>query len=184
MALDRLVDAIEARARDEIAEEKARIDSEKNRIVSERDRQLQEIGAEAQRRATELAARERTRVVASARLKAKQLDQEAREAVTTALLDVARQELAEFTKDPEYAKLVRRLYKLAVERLGPGCVVRGRAEDGKLLRSIAGSGYSDEPLPILGGFVAATADGRRRLNLSFDDLLRLREDAVRAVLPK
>ena len=46
----------------------------------------------------------------------------------------------------------------------------------------AGKGFDDTPAPILGGLIAVTSDGSRRLNLSFDELLRLREDQVRTLL--
>ncbi|MGI0053009.1 MAG: hypothetical protein ACRECR_01955, partial [Thermoplasmata archaeon] len=82
----------------------------------------------------------------------------------------------------EYAGLLERMYLLAIDRLGKDARISGRAEDAARLKSIAGKGFQPTPRPIRGGLVAESADGARRLTLSFDELLRLREDRVRRLL--
>jgi V/A-type H+/Na+-transporting ATPase subunit E len=183
MSLERLVAEIESRAQQQIAAEQARFEKEKAEIVADRTRRIEAIRSNALRQATQEAARERTRRIAGARLEAKKLGYEFQEARTQQLLDAVNARLADYTRTPEYPKLLKRMYTSATSRLGKDLKVRGRAEDAKLLRSIAGSGYEDAPLPVIGGFVAQTPDGSRRLNLTFDELLRLREDELRSLLP-
>jgi vacuolar-type H+-ATPase subunit E/Vma4 len=183
MSLERLVAEIESRVQQEIAGEQARLEAEKTRIEADRSRRIAAIRAEAARMASQSAARERTRRIAGARLAAKKLGYEHVEDRTRQLLEAVKAELAAYAGSPDYSKLVKRMYLVAAGRLGKDLKIRGRAEDARLLRSIAGNGFDDRPLPIVGGFVAETADGNRRLNLSFDELLRLHEDQLRALLP-
>jgi vacuolar-type H+-ATPase subunit E/Vma4 len=183
MSLERLVAEIESRAQQQIAAEQARFEKEQAEIVADRARRIEAIRTNVLRQATQEAARERTRRVAGARLEAKKLGYEYQEARTQQLLGALKARLAEYARTPEYPKLLKRMYAAATSRLGKDLKIRGRAEDAKLLRSIAGSGYDDTPLPVTGGFVAETSDGSRRLNLTFDELVRLREDEMRSLLP-
>jgi len=183
MSLERLVAEIESRAQQQIASEQARFEGERTKIDADRTRRIDAIRSAALREATQAAARERTRRVAGARLEAKKLGYEFQEARTKALLEAVKAELAEYAGSSDYPKLMKRMYASAATRLGKDLKVRGRAEDARLLRSIGGTGFDDTPLPVTGGFVAETSDGTRRLNLTFDELLRLREDELRALLP-
>jgi len=183
MSLERLVAEIESRAQQEIAGEQARFEKERAGILADRARRIEVIRSEALRRATREAARERVRRIAGARLEAKKLGYEFQEARTRELLDTVKAQLATYAESSDYPKLLKRMYASATSRLGKDLKVRGRADDAKLLRSIAGAGYDDAPLPVTGGFVAQTSDGSRRLNLTFDELLRLREDELRSLLP-
>ncbi len=183
MSLERLVAEIESRAQQEIASEQARFEKERAEILADRARRIETIRTEAQRRVAQDAARERTRRIAGARLEAKKLGYEYQEARTKQLLESVKTRLADYAGTPDYPKLIKRMYAAAVSRLGKDLTVRGRAEDAKLLRSVAGSGFDDTPVPVTVVFVAETSDGTRRLNLTFDELLRLREDDLRSLLP-
>lgn len=182
MSLERLVAEIESRAKQQVADEQARFEKERSQILADRARRVEATRTDVLRQASLEAARERTRRVAAARLEAKKLDYEFQEARTRELLAAVRAQLAQYAGSTDYPKLLKRMYAAAVSRLGKALKVRGRAEDGKLLRSIGGSGFDDRPLSVLGGFVAETPDGSRRLNLTFDELLRLREDELRSAL--
>jgi|GEM_PF-430277 len=182
MSLERLVDEIRQRAEAEIAQERARLQAESSRIVDERDRQVQAIATESERIAQLEIARERAQRLARAKLEARKRVFESRERRMGKLLDASRSLLADYTESDEYAPLLKRLYGVAVATLGKQVKVRGRAEDASLLRSIAKGAFDDEPVPIVGGLIAETPAGDRRLNLSFDELLRLREDQVRGLL--
>ena len=74
------------------------------------------------------------------------------------------------------------LMTVATDSLGKQLKISGRAEDAALLAKVAGKCFDPAPLPIVGGLIAETPDGSRRLKLSFDELLRLREDRVREIL--
>lgn len=183
MSLERLVAEIESRAQQQIANEQARFEKEQADIQADRTRRIEAIRSETLQRANQEAGRERTRRIAAARLEAKKLGYEFQEARAQQFLDGIRSQLAEYARGADYPKLMKRMFAAATARLGKDIKVRGRAEDAKLLRSIAGSAFDDTPLSVTGGFVAETSDHARRLNLTFDELIRLREDELRSLLP-
>ncbi len=182
MSLERLVEEIRQRAEAEIARERERLETERAKLLKERDQRVESIRAEGARQTELEIGRERAQRLARAKLDARKRVFEAREKRMAKLLDASRTVLEEFAESPEYAPLVKRLYAHALQALGKQVKVRGRAEDASLLKSLAKGNFVDEPLPIRGGLVAETPDGARRLNLSFDELLRLHEDQARGLL--
>lgn len=182
MSLERLVEEIRQRAERELSEEEARARSEEATISSHKDRRVQEVQSEGKRLAETEAARERAQRLAAAKLQARKMVYEARERRTSTQLDGVRTALTEFTESDDYPSVLKRMFAFATDRLGKQLRVSGRSEDAALLRQVAGKCFDDTPAPILGGLIAEASDGSRRLNLSFDELLRLREDEVRALL--
>lgn len=182
MSLERLVEEIRSRGEAELKETQARLATDSQQIEEKRDRRVQEIEQQAERQGELEANRERTQRVAAAKLRSRQKLYEAREARLENALLTTRDLLRDYTSTPQYPLVLERMYRVAQAELGNGIVVRGRSEDAELLQKVAGKAFQTRSEPIVGGLVAETSDGRRRLNLSFDELLRLREDRVRALL--
>ena len=182
MSLERLVEEIRLRAERELEEARLRTDGEESAIRAESDRRVRQLTDDGRRLAESEAARERAQKVASAKLQARKLVYEAREKKTGEMLDGVREALRDYTESSEYPLVLKRMFSLAQERLGKQIRVKGREEDASLLKGIVGKNFESTPVPVLGGLVAETPDGARRLNLSFDELLRLREDEVRSLL--
>jgi vacuolar-type H+-ATPase subunit E/Vma4 len=182
MGLETLVAEIRSRGEAELrAVEEAR-DAESAKIAAERDEKILRIREETQRAGELEAARDRAQRIAGAKLKSRKLLYEAREARLRASIEATRSLLADYTRSDAYPAVLKRMVDTATERLGKQLRIRGRSEDAAKLQKAAGKAFDPEPLPIVGGLVAETADGSRRLNLSFDELLRLREDRVRELL--
>jgi vacuolar-type H+-ATPase subunit E/Vma4 len=182
MTLESLVEEIRRLGEAElVAIERGRA-AEEARIAEERDRKVAEVRSQAAH-ATELdVARERAQRLAAAKLRSRKLLYEARERRLESAVGETRALLEEFTASSAYPAVLRRMFAAATDALGKQLRVRGRAEDAALLGKVAGKTFDPAPEPILGGLVAETTDGSRRLNLSFDELLRLREDKVRELL--
>jgi len=182
MSLESLVEEIRQHAE---AELRATIEQQKAegiRIVADRDRRIAELRAAAQRATEAEAARERAQRIAAAKLQARKLLYEAREQRLEQGLRETRQLLADYTASPGYPAVLKRMVEVATATLGRQLRISGRAEDAALLAKAAGKAFDAAPQPILGGLIAETTDKSRRLNLSFDELLRLREDEVRELL--
>ncbi|HXW66958.1 MAG TPA: V-type ATP synthase subunit E [Thermoplasmata archaeon] len=182
MSLDSLIEEIRARGEAELRATLEAQRTELGRLASERDRAIADAGTASARSADAEIARERAQRIAAAKLAARQRLYEARERRLEEGLRATRVLLAEFTNDPEYPEVLRRMVAVATNELGRPIRVSGRAEDAARLGKIAGKSFDPTPRPIVGGLVAETPDGNRRLNLSFDELLRLREDRVRELL--
>ncbi|HTT14540.1 MAG TPA: V-type ATP synthase subunit E family protein [Thermoplasmata archaeon] len=182
MSLESLVDEIRRRGEAELAEIEAATAAETAKIAAERDRRVREVRAAAAR-ATELeVARETAQRLAAAKLEARKLLYEARETRMRSALGETRTLLADFTRSSAYPAVLKRMVAAATDALGKQVRISGRAEDASVLQKAAGKAYDPTPRAIVGGLVAETPDGSRRLNLSFDELLRLREDRVRELL--
>ncbi|MGP8078231.1 MAG: V-type ATP synthase subunit E [Thermoplasmata archaeon] len=182
MGLETLVAEIRRRGEAELqAVEEAR-DAEATKIASDRDEKIRQIRSEAQRASELEVARERAQRIAGAKLRSRKLLYEAREARLQTAIGATRTLLADYTRSDAYPSVLKRMVDAASETLGKQLRVRGRSEDASRLQKAAGKAFDPAPLPILGGLVAETPDGSRRLNLSFDELLRLREDRVRELL--
>jgi vacuolar-type H+-ATPase subunit E/Vma4 len=182
MSLESLVEEIRRRAEAELA---ATVDQQKKdeaRIVAERDARIAEIRASSQRATESEVARERAQRIAAAKLQSRKMLYEARERRLEEGLRETRSLLAEFTRSPEYPPVLKRMVEVATDALGRQVRISGRAEDASLLSKAAGRAFDPTPVAIVGGLVAETTDKSRRLNLSFDELLRLREDQVRELL--
>lgn len=182
MSLERLVEEIRSRGEAELKEIESRVATETEQIAKAQEHRVQEIGEEAKRQGELEANRERIQRVAAAKLRARQKLYEAREARLEKGVAETRELLRAYAASPHYPSVLERMYRVAQAELGTPIVVRGRAEDGALLQKVAGSAFQPDAEPIVGGLIAETPDGRRRLNLSFDELLRLREDRVRELL--
>jgi vacuolar-type H+-ATPase subunit E/Vma4 len=182
MSLDSLVAEIRSRGEAELrALETARA-AEAARIAVSRDAEITALRAESKRLAEAEAARERAQRIAAAKLKARKLLYEAREARLTGAIQETRELLRAYTDSDDYPATLKRMVDVATTRLGKQLKVTGRAADASKLSKVAGKSADPTPAAILGGLVAETTDGTRRLNLSFDELLRLHEDRVRELL--
>jgi vacuolar-type H+-ATPase subunit E/Vma4 len=182
MSLESLVEEIRARAEAELRATIAAQESEALRIAADRDRRIVEIRTTSARTAEVESVRERAQRIAAAKLKARKLLYEAREKRLQGALEETRSLLSDFTSSPEYAAVLKRMVAVATDALGKQARIRGRSEDATKLSRVAGKAFDPTPEAILGGLVAETTDRSRRLNLSFDELLRLREDKVRELL--
>ena len=182
MTLEDLVDEIRRRGEAELVKISAERDHVAAGVASERDRRLSEIRLESERTSAAEIARERTQRIAAAKLQSRKLLFEAREARLARSIEETKTLLREYTGSSEYPAVLKRMLGVATSTLGRQVRVSGRAEDAALLQKVAGRAFDPEPRPILGGLVAETPDGSRRLSLSFDELLRLHEDQVRELL--
>lgn len=184
MTLERLVEEIRLRAERELADEQSKTAAEVDAIAKDADRRSAQVIEEGRKAAQAEGTREKAQKVAAAKLTSRKLVFETRERKTNEMLEDVRELLADYTSSPEYPAVLKRMYATAVDQLGKQLKVMGRAEDAAALKSAAGKSFDETPVKILGGLVAESADGARRLNLSFDELLRLREDQVRSLLAR
>jgi vacuolar-type H+-ATPase subunit E/Vma4 len=182
MSLESLVEEIRRRGEADLAAVIANRDAESAKILAETDRRLSGVHAEGARATDAEVARQRAQRLAAAKLLARKLLYEAREKRLEGAIEETGALLREYTRSPEYPAVLRRMVAAAQESLGKPVRVSGRSEDAPLLSKVSGKSFDPTPQPILGGLIAETPDGSRRLNLSFDELIRLREDQVRELL--
>jgi len=182
MSLETLVEEIRRRGEADLAALTAGRDAEAAKIVDERDRKVADVRAQIARATDTELVHVRTQRLAAAKLQSRKLLYEAREQRLESAIGETRALLLDFTRSPRYPAVLKRMMASATDSLGKQLRILGRSEDAALLAKVAGKSFDATPQPILGGLIAETPDGNRRLNLSFDELLRLREDRVRELL--
>lgn len=182
MTLEDLVEEIRRRGEAELAAIGTARAKDVARIDADRDRRVADVRDSSKRATDADVARERAQRIAAAKLQARKLLYESRERRLRGALGGTRDLLADFTGSSGYPPVLKRMVAAASESLGKSVRIMGRAEDASALQKVAGKSFDPTPQPILGGLIAETTDGTRRLNLSFDELLRLHEDRVRELL--
>ena len=185
MTLEALLQETQARGEASLKEIQTQAQAEIDQLRAETARQIAELKARLAQQGESEAAREKARELASAELKAKRALFEAQESRIRGALEDLRGRLAAYTRTPEYPKLLSAMVDLASSTLGPSLRLRTRAEDVPLLPAAAQKMVDRKaPLPTLGGLLAETADGSRSMNMTFEELLRLREDRLREILSR
>jgi len=156
--------------------------AEKNEaFLAERNTKVQELQERYKREARLKSEREATRIVEAARLQAKRIIFETMDVNMNSAFDVIRQELKNYTKNTQYKKTLREMIDVAKKRLGQDLLVHCRKEDRNLLKDI-GVSLSNNPIQTLGGIIVENKQGTMELDLTFEELLRTREEDIRAIL--
>ena len=183
MSLESLVEEIRRRGEADLAGLTASRDAEATKTVADRDRRIEEVRLEGARATDAEVTRERAQRLAAAKLQARKLLYEAREKRLSSAMGETRKILQDYTLSAQYPAALKRMVTVATDTLGKGIGSRAGARMRPCSPASPGRTTTPTPQPIsVGGLVGETPDGSRRLNLSFDGLLRLREDRVREIL--
>ncbi|MBI4361303.1 hypothetical protein HY572_06045 [Candidatus Micrarchaeota archaeon] len=175
MSLDQLRKEIrheaESQRKHALAEAKKQADA----ILAEAEQQAKALVQKAKADAA-LEAEGKLTQVSAARLKAKKRIAEARDHLVQQQLQQARQALAKFADSPKYAGVLKKLADEAAEKIGKNAQLFAREKDVPKLKKM---GYSAEEMDCLGGCVAATPDGRIRVNNTLEALFEENEEKLR-----
>ncbi|VVC04633.1 V-type ATP synthase subunit E [Candidatus Burarchaeum australiense] len=183
MGLDELRKGVLEKARDEARTVEKSADAEASSLVSKAEAQRKEILEAAKREAASLVQTERDEAVANAHLETKREMAKAREELVASIETDVWEELLKARKDKKaYAELLHSLIakgrKLLADE-GPEVVVYARAEDAKLLGELKGAKLAREPIECSGGVVITSADGRVRVDNTFEALFAEKRDELR-----
>ena len=185
MTLEALLQETQARGEAELKELQSRAQAEIEELRQETAKEIAEVQARFTQQGEAGSTRERARELASAELKAKRTLFEAQERRIRGALEELRARLSAYTRTPEYPKLLSGMVDLASSTLGPTLRIRTRAEDVALLAAPTQKLVDRKAaLTTLGGIIAETPDGARAMDMTFEELLRLREDRLREILSR
>ncbi len=185
MSLENLVTEVRTKAAREVAEVRGRTAAERKTLEDQRDREIARIRSEQIQTSEREIQREVTRVMAAATLQSKKILTDATEKRIESGYALLRERISAYTRTPDYEALLARMAELGVSVIGEDARFVVRAEDaGRLPTYLQIRVLSDSHAKALGGLVAQTPDGRRRLDLTFDEILRWKEDSVREILSR
>ena len=161
----------EASAIEERAREAAKLGMEKA------EREAAGIVERAKEDAREFAAKERMRISA-ANIRANRIVQDAQFGLVQEAVDEVRALLKKTAGERrEYKKIFERFAAGAVEAAGKDCVLQVNNEDAALAKQF---GMVDrKPLDCIGGLAAVSADGRIKIDNTFEALLEEQDGEIR-----
>jgi len=172
---------IENRKRRELESLDRELAEKKEVLLNDRNARVHELQERYKREARLKSEREATRIVEAARLQAKRIIYEAMDTNSDSAFGVIRQELKNYTKNAQYKNTLEEMINVAKKRLGQDLLVHCREEDRHLLKDM-GVTVSNDPIQTLGGIIVENKEGTMELDFTFEELLRTREEEVRANL--
>jgi len=157
----------------ELADKKSATEIKKNTAIKE----LQEHYSTEAKIKSE---REASRIVEAGKLEAKKILFDAINKNLVSTLDVIKQDLSNYTKTLEYKKVLQKMVETSKKLLDKKILVHCREED----KSVFNSEDIDigSSIQTLGGIIAENNDGKKELDLTFEELLRTHEDEIKTTI--
>ncbi len=181
MGIDALLKEVEDRRRKALEALEAEYSAKREEVKKRTDEQLAYLSESARREGASLAQKETTKVEGAAKLQAKKLTFDATERLLESNTENLRQALAEFAASSSYPEILPKMVRYASKRLGGKIGVICRKADESALKK-AGVKIVSTDLTALGGFKAESEDRTLELDLTFEEILRSRQDDVRAAI--
>jgi vacuolar-type H+-ATPase subunit E/Vma4 len=179
-SLDTFILEIEKRKENEIALLETKLAKTKKEIEHTREIKIKQLEEHYLDEAKIKSNREAARIVESAKLKAKKILFEAINANMDSTFNTIRDEMRAYVQKPEYREMLAKMTNYAKNMLGPNIVTRCRDDDRLILREMnipVGS-----PIHTLGGIIVEDDEGKKEIDLTFEELLRTSEDDVKSYL--
>ncbi len=157
-----------------LAEKKSEIKRTKETTIKEiEERYIQEAKVKSQK--------EFARIVEAAKLTAKKILFEAINANMESTFDIIKQEMKNNVQNPEYKNLLKKMINFTKNTLGSDIIIHCRTDDNSIIKEL-NVPISGSSINTLGGILSENKEGTRELDLTFEELLRTREDDVRSFL--
>ncbi len=179
MGVDALLKEVEERRKKAIEALEAEYTSKREEVKRRTEEQLAYIMENAKREASAASQREKIKIEGAAKLQAKKIIFDSTEKMLENNIAALRQALTDLASSPAYTELLTKMARYASKRLDGKIAVTCRKGDEATLKA-AGAKIISTNLNSMGGFIADSEDGSLELDLTFEELLRSREDEVRA----
>lgn len=180
-AAESLLGEVEEKRKKTIQMLESEYSAKKEEVTKKTAEQMAYIQESSRREAAVAAQREKVRISGAAKLQSKKLMFDATEKMLEANVAALRQVLAEYASSKDYPDLLAKMVAYANKRLGGSISVVCRAEDVATMKK-HNVRITSSDLESMGGFKATSKDGTLELDLTFEELLRGREEDARALL--
>ena len=181
VAAESLLKEVEEKRKSTIQMLEAEYSAKKDEVAKRAEEQKSYIQDSAKKEAAALVQREKIRIEGAAKLQSKKMVFDATEKMLENNLDALKQLLGDFANSKDYPEMLAKMVKYASRRLGGTVTVRSRPADAPALKKL-GVKVTSSDLDSIGGFRATSSDGTLELDLTFEELLRNREDEARALI--
>jgi V/A-type H+/Na+-transporting ATPase subunit E len=180
MSIETFLLEIENRKNREIESLQKDLAEKKSKLQAEMNAAIKEIQERLANEAKIKSEREHARIIEAAKLQAKKIVFDVIKTKMQSAVDVIRQEIEAYAKSPQYKKALEKMVNSSKKQLGQNIVVHCRDEDKSTLRDMDVT--IGKSIKTLGGIVAENKEGTKELDLTFEELLRTREDQINSFL--
>ena len=181
MVAEGLLEEVEERRKKTIQMLESEYSAKKDEVAKKTEEQKAFILETAKTDGRAAAQREKIRIAGAAKLQAKKLIFDATERMLEANVAALQGVLADFTSSKDYHPMLAKMVAYADRRLGGSISLRCRPEDAAALKKLAVT-VSSSDLQTMGGFKATNREGTLELDLTFEELLRERDDQAKAMI--
>ncbi len=181
MSAESLLKEVEEKRKKTIEMLEAEYSAKKAEVTNRTTEQKAYISNSSKKEADALVQRERIRIGGAAKLQSKKMIFDATEQMLENNIAALRQSLADVAGSKEYQGLLSKMVAYASKRLGGNISVACRQTDAAALKKL-GVKIASSNLETAGGFKATNSNGTLELDLTFEELLRNREDDARAFI--
>lgn len=181
MGVDSLLKEVEEKRSKALGALEREYGAKADEIRKKTEEQVTYISSSAEREAADLSQKETIKIQGASRLQAKRILLDATEGLLESNISFLRQELAGFAESQEYQQLLPKMARYASEKLGGDISVVCRKQDEAALRA-AGAKIAAADLGTIGGFKAENSEETLELDLTFEEIIRSRDDDIRAAI--
>lgn len=178
--LNPFVQEIEDRKKREISSLTTSLEERKNQIQRMKEDSIIDIKEKYANEAQIKSQRESARIKESARLQAKKILFDAINSNMEETFAILKTELKNYTKKSDYKKTIEKMITFAKKKLDAEIVVSCRNEDTELVKGLKVT--TTNAIPTMGGVLVSDKSGNREIDLTFEELLRTKEDEIKNYL--
>jgi vacuolar-type H+-ATPase subunit E/Vma4 len=179
-SLDIFILEIEKRKENEVSLLETTLAKTKQEIEQTKEITIKQIQEQYSKEAETKSNREAARIVESAKLKAKKILFEAINANMDSTFETVKEELRTLAQKPDYREILAKMISYSKNALGSNVIIHCRDADRLILREK--NVQIGSTIDTLGGVIAEDNEGKKELNLTFEELLRTSEDKVKSLL--
>jgi len=176
VSIDQFVNEIQNRKKNDLASLDKKLSDKKSETNAKKNSAVKELKDNYANEAKTKAEREGARIVEAGKLEAKKILFDAINKNLDSTFDVIKKELDDYSKKPEYKKVMQKLVDYSKKMLAKELVVHCREEDKSFFKSGVKVGST---IQTIGGFVAENKEGTMEIDLTFEELLRNNEDEIK-----
>ena len=178
--LNIFIEEIENRKKREISLLDNNLNERKTDFERTKELSSKEIMTKYENEASIKSQREGAKIVESARLKSKKILFDTINSNMDSTFKIIIQELQNYATGNEYKTTIKKMITYAKEKLGDDLIIHCRQEDNAFLKKMNLNLGSS--IQTMGGIIAENKTGTKELDLTFEELLRSKEDDIKSFL--
>jgi vacuolar-type H+-ATPase subunit E/Vma4 len=177
LSIDTFLNEIENRKKNDITNIDKEFNDKKSETEIKKNTAVKEIQERNSNEAKIKSEKEASKIVEAGKLEAKKILFDAINKNLDSTFDVIKQEIGNYTKTPEYKKILQKMVETSKKKLGDNITVHCREEDQSVFNS--GGVTVGSTIQAIGGIIAENNDSTKELDLTFEELLRTHEDEIK-----